>query len=103
MYRRRAGDLSKRYLPFAFVANRWLRTEVSGDLGRGGLAPVYCCYRRQPPQYSASVQNYCSRAAWEYTGMKKTAHISVVIALGLVSLAALSGLHAAQVQGDKKA
>ena len=35
--------------------------------------------------------------------MKKTAHISVVIALGLASVAALSGLHAAQVQGDKKA
>src|SRR5262245_25870790 len=35
--------------------------------------------------------------------MKKTAHISVVIALGLASVAAFSGLHAAQVQGDKKA
>jgi hypothetical protein len=35
--------------------------------------------------------------------MKKTAHISVVITLGLASLAALSGLHAAQVQGDKNA
>jgi len=34
--------------------------------------------------------------------MKKTAHISVVIALGL-ALAAISGLHAAQVQGDKNA
>ncbi|HJZ96231.1 MAG TPA: hypothetical protein VKE70_06975, partial [Candidatus Solibacter sp.] len=33
--------------------------------------------------------------------MKKTAHISFVVALGLASLAALSGLHAAQVQGDK--
>jgi hypothetical protein len=33
--------------------------------------------------------------------MKKTAHISVVIALGLASLAALSGLHAAQVQAGK--
>jgi hypothetical protein len=33
--------------------------------------------------------------------MKTKAHISVVIALGLVSLPALSGLHAAQVQGDK--
>src|SRR5215470_7475149 len=36
-----------------------------------------------------------------YTEMKKIAHISVVIALGLASFAALSGLHAAQVQGDK--
>jgi hypothetical protein len=35
--------------------------------------------------------------------MKKPTHILVVIALGLASLAALSGLHAAQVQGDKKA
>lgn len=33
--------------------------------------------------------------------MKKTAHLTVVIALGLASLAALSGLHAAQVQVDK--
>ena len=33
--------------------------------------------------------------------MKKTAHISVVIALGVASLAAFSGLQAAQVQGDK--
>ena len=35
--------------------------------------------------------------------MKNTAHISVVVALGLASFAALSGLHAAPVQGDKNA
>jgi hypothetical protein len=33
--------------------------------------------------------------------MKNKAHISILIALGLASVGALSGLHAAQVQGDK--
>src|SRR5262249_35063830 len=63
--------------------------------------PVYCCCLRQPPQYSARSET-TFKGCVEYTEMKETARISsVVIALGLASLAALSGLHAAQVQGDK--
>src|SRR5215471_7929685 len=67
------------------------------------LAPVYCCCLPQSAQYSVR-SNDCLRAEWEYTEMKNTAHLSFVSALVLaLSFAALSGLHAAPVQGGKNA
>src|SRR5579864_8466063 len=77
-----------------------LRTEVSGA-GVEGLSTRVLLLTPAVSSILRAVPKYCPKAAWEYTEMKNTAHISVVIALGLASFVALSGLHAAPAQGDK--
>src|SRR5215510_7241234 len=68
--------------------------------GRGGLSTRVLLLPPAVCPILSEVENDCLRAEWEYTEMKNTAHLSFVSALVLaLSFAALSGLHAAQVQG----